>query len=226
MSKGFFTFQITSSFFLSFKITAIFIHVCPIYILIGMRNLCVSCSLVCIILLSSCLIVFMVGFAQKQVPPIVIVSVLYILAGNLILYPISNQNLINYLLVSFLLIFYALLFIFTAFFGSLALTIIRFRRYQCNSATPQHQNTNVVKTSFTTNMDGAEGGYDATGDCLSGIGGFEIDKKVSEEFHSAIYFHSSWSFYLGWLGICGCVCSSICVFTLSKLMRNGPLFAT
>ena len=193
---------------------------------IGMRNLCVSCSLVCIILLSSCLIVFMVGFAQKQVPPIVIVSVLYILAGNLISYPISNQNLINYLIVSFLLIFYAILFIFTAFFGSLALTIIRFRRYQCNSATPQHQNTNIVKTSFTTNMDGAEGGYDATGDCLSGIGGFEIDKKVSEEFHSAIYFHSSWSFYLGWLGICGCVCSSICVFTLSKLMRNGPLFAT
>ena len=132
----------------------------------------------------------------------------------------------NYFLVSFLLIFDAILFIFTAFFGSLALTIIRFRRYQCNSATQQHENTNIVKTSFTTNMDGAEGGYDATGDCLSGIGGFEIDKKVSEEFHSAIYFHSSWSFYLGWLGICGCVCSSICVFTLSKLMRNGPLFAT
>ncbi len=48
----------------------------------GMRNLCVSCSLVCIILLSSSLLVFMVGFAQKQVPPIVIVSVLYILAGK------------------------------------------------------------------------------------------------------------------------------------------------
>ena len=77
------------------KISAIFIYGFPIYILIGMRNLCVSCSLVCIILLSSCLIVFMVGFAQKQVPPIVIVSVLYILAGNLILYPISNQILIN-----------------------------------------------------------------------------------------------------------------------------------
>ena len=75
------------------NITVIFIYFFPIYILIGMRNLCVSCSLVCIILLSSCLIVFMVGFAQKQVPPIVIVSVLYILAGNLILYPISNQKL-------------------------------------------------------------------------------------------------------------------------------------
>ena len=77
------------------KISAIFTYGFPIYILIGMRNLCVSCSLVCIILLSSCLIVFMVGFAQKQVPPIVIVSVLYILAGNLILYPISNQKLKN-----------------------------------------------------------------------------------------------------------------------------------
>ena len=48
----------------------------------GMRNLCVSCSLVCLILLSSSFLVFMVGFAQKQVPPIVIVSVLYILAGK------------------------------------------------------------------------------------------------------------------------------------------------
>ena len=35
----------------------------------------------------------MVGFAQKQVPPIVIVSVLYILAGNLILYPILSKKL-------------------------------------------------------------------------------------------------------------------------------------
>ena len=114
-------------------------------------------------------------------------------------------------------------FLLTAFFGSLALTIIRLRRYQCNSPT-QHQN-DIVKTSFTSDMEGEDGGYNAQGDCLSGIGGLQIDKKISEEFYSAISFHSSWSFYLGWLGIIGCICSSICVFTLSKLMRNGPLFA-
>ena len=102
---------------------------------------------------------------------------------------------------------------------------MRLRRYQCNSD-PQHQN-NVVKTSFTSNIDeGGGGGYDTQGDCLSGIGGLQIDKKISEEFYSAISFHSSWSFYLGWLGILGCLCSSICVFILSKLMRNGPYFAS
>ena len=118
------------------------------------------------------------------------------------------------------------LFPVTAFFGSLALTIIRLRRYQCNSST-QHQN-NIVKTSFTstTSLGGGNDAFDAQGDCLSGIGGLQIDKNISEEFHSAITFHSSWSFYLGWLGVAGCLCSSICVFTLSKLMRNGPYFAT
>ena len=111
----------------------------------------------------------------------------------------------------------------TAFFGSLALTIIRFRRYQCNTPT-QHQN-HVVKTSFSSNSYEGEDTFDSQGDCLSGIGGLQIDKKISEEFYPAITFHSSWSFYLGWLGIVGCICSSICVFTLSKLMRHGPYFS-
>ena len=116
-------------------------------------------------------------------------------------------------------------FLVIAFFGSLALTIIRLRRYQCNTST-QHQN-NIVKTSFTSTSLGGGGdeAFDSQGDCLSGIGGLQIDKNISEVFHSAITFHSSWSFYLGWLGITGCLCSSICVFTLSKLMRNGPYFA-
>ena len=101
---------------------------------------------------------------------------------------------------------------------------MRLRRYQCSSH-PQDQ-TNVVKTSFTSNIEGEEGGPGAQGDCLSGIGGLQIDTKISEEFYSAISFHSSWSFYLGWLGIIGCICSSICVFILSKLMRSGPYFAS
>ena len=110
-----------------------------------------------------------------------------------------------------------------AFFGSLALTIIRLRRYQCNTST-QHQN-NIVKTSFTsTSLGGGDEAFDSQGDCISGIGGLQIDKNIAEEFHSAITFHSSWSFYFGWLAIIGCLCSSICVFTLSKLMRNGPYF--
>ena len=113
------------------------------------------------------------------------------------------------------------------------MTIIRLRRYQCKEKTTEHEN-DIVKTSFTSDMEGEQGGFnaqggstwgDAEGDCLSGIGGLQIEKKISEEFYSAISFHSSWSFFLGWLAVIGCLCSSICVYTLSKLMRNGPLFS-
>ena len=48
----------------------------------GMRNLCVSCSLVCLILLAASIFVFWVGIFKKQVPPVFVVSVLYILAGK------------------------------------------------------------------------------------------------------------------------------------------------
>ena len=124
------------------------------------------------------------------------------------------------------------LFLFpTAFFGSLALTIMKFRRYQCSNQ--DYQNTNAEGTSYADSGGGGGAsarigadGYDIQRDCLSGIGGFQLDIQVSEIFYAARTFQSSWSFYLGWLGIFGCMCSSACVFILSKLMRNGPYFAS
>ena len=47
-----------------------------------MQNLSISCSLVCLIILVACLVVFWVGLIERQVPPVLVVSVLYILAGE------------------------------------------------------------------------------------------------------------------------------------------------
>ncbi len=48
----------------------------------GMQNLAISCSVVCLIILVACLLVFWVGLIERQVPPILVVSVLYLLAGK------------------------------------------------------------------------------------------------------------------------------------------------
>ena len=48
----------------------------------GLQNLCISSSLVCVIILLASLVVFWVGFILRQVPPVLIVSVLYVLAGT------------------------------------------------------------------------------------------------------------------------------------------------
>ena len=53
-----------------------------LYIVTGLQNLCISSSLVCVIILIASLVVFWVGFILRQVPPVLIVSVLYVLAGN------------------------------------------------------------------------------------------------------------------------------------------------
>ena len=60
-----------------------------------MRNLCVSCSLVCLILLAASIFVFWVGIIQKQVPPVFVVSVLYILAGNDVRYILLKNSTIT-----------------------------------------------------------------------------------------------------------------------------------
>ena len=54
-----------------------------LYIITGLQNLCISSSLVCVIILIASLVVFWVGFILRQVPPVLIVSVLYVLAGNI-----------------------------------------------------------------------------------------------------------------------------------------------
>lgn len=48
---------------------------------LGLQNLCISSSVVCVIILCASLVVFWVGFILRQVPPVLIVSVLYVLAG-------------------------------------------------------------------------------------------------------------------------------------------------
>ena len=50
----------------------------------GMQNMAISCSLVCLIILLACLLIFWVGLIERQVPPILVVSVLYLLAGELV----------------------------------------------------------------------------------------------------------------------------------------------
>lgn len=52
------------------------------FIVSGLQNLCISSSLVCVIILLASLVVFWVGFILRQVPPVLIVSVLYVLAGE------------------------------------------------------------------------------------------------------------------------------------------------
>lgn len=48
-----------------------------------MQNLSIACSLVCLIIVLACLVVFWVGIIERQVPPVLVVSVLYLLAGML-----------------------------------------------------------------------------------------------------------------------------------------------
>ncbi len=49
-----------------------------------------------------------------------------------------------------------------------------------------------------------------------------LDARVSSRLLPARSFAPSWSIYLGWAGVGCCVLSGLCVYGLSKLMRNGP----
>ena len=49
----------------------------------GMRNLSISCSLVSLIILGASLVVFWIGLIEREVPPVLVVSVLYLLSGGL-----------------------------------------------------------------------------------------------------------------------------------------------
>ena len=50
----------------------------------GMRNLSISCSLVSLIILGTSLVVFWIGLIEREVPPVLVVSVLYLLSGWLV----------------------------------------------------------------------------------------------------------------------------------------------
>ena len=51
-------------------------------VLQGMRNLSISCSLVSLIILGTNLVVFWIGLIEREVPPVLVVSVLYLLSGK------------------------------------------------------------------------------------------------------------------------------------------------
>ena len=57
---------------------------------------------------------------------------------------------------------------------------------------------------------------------LPGEGDLVLDGQIDAQFFAARSFHPSWSFYIGWVGVSTCLLSSLCVYTLSKLMRYPP----
>ena len=61
-------------------------------------------------------------------------------------------------------------------------------------------------------------------DCTGGADALLLDSGISSEFYPTRTFVQSWSVWMGWTGVVLCILSSGCVFVLSKLMRNGPLF--
>jgi len=133
-----------------------------------LQNLCISSSLVCIIILSACLVVFWVGFILRQVPPVLIVSVLYVLA---------------------------------AVFASFALSIMRAKRLP-------------LPRSALLRLDASSS--------VPGVGDLVLDGQIDSKYYPARSFHPSWSFYVGWIGVSTCLLSSVCVYTLSRLMRYPP----
>ena len=61
-------------------------------------------------------------------------------------------------------------------------------------------------------------------DCTGGADALLLDSGISSDFYPTRTFILSWSVGMGWTGVALCTLSSGCVFVLSKLMRNGPLF--
>lgn len=57
---------------------------------------------------------------------------------------------------------------------------------------------------------------------VPGVGDLVLDGQIDSQFYPARSFHPSWSFYIGWVGVSTCLLSSICVYTLSRLMRYPP----
>ncbi len=64
---------------------------------LGMQNLSIACSLVSLIILVSCLLIFWIGLIERQVPPVLVVSVLYLLAGTALAHPKSHKPVVRVL---------------------------------------------------------------------------------------------------------------------------------
>ena len=118
-----------------------------------------------------------------------------------------------------------------AFFGALALTIMKFRRRTCADSDDYLASSKEVAEA----AGGFGRGYNSVGggggrvnfyaqDCTGGADALLLDSGISFNYYPTRTFILSWSVGMGWTGVVLCTLSSGCVFVLSKLMRNGPLF--
>ena len=120
-----------------------------------------------------------------------------------------------------------------AFFGALALTIMKFRRHSCADSENYRSSTKGGGAAaggfgrgYNSVGGGGGGGNFYAQDCTGGADALLLDSGISAEFYPTRTFDQSWSLWMGWTGVVFCILSSGCVFVLSKLMRNGPLFRT
>ena len=92
-------------------------------------------------------------------------------------------------------------FLFSAVFASFALSIMRAKRLP-------------LPRSALLRLDASSS--------VPGVGDLVLDGQIDSKYYPARSFHPSWSFYVGWIGVSTCLLSSVCVYTLSRLMRYPP----
>lgn len=93
-----------------------------IEILLGMQNLSISCSLVCLIILGSAALLGAFGICQRQISAILVTGVMYLLAGSLIF-----RNTLNQCQSS--------LYSLSALFALFTLMIVHFKRHKVRPIT-------------------------------------------------------------------------------------------
>ena len=92
-------------------------------------------------------------------------------------------------------------FFISAVFASFALSIMRAKRLP-------------LPRSALSRLDASSS--------VPGVGDLVLDGQIDSKYYPARSFHPSWSFYVGWIGVSTCLLSSVCVYTLSRLMRYPP----
>lgn len=168
------------------------------FMLSGLLNLCISSSLVCLILLGACLLVFWAGLAKKQVPPVLVVSVIFVLSGyNYNLFQLRAFFDIQNTYDSFSFIQHYLQYSPCI---SCKWNVIQFSMYPFSMVTLQKFGKNLGMNSKTK--------------CT------KCGKSFDILFYLFRIFKTSWSYNLGWLGVVGCFLSSISVYVLTRIMRS------
>lgn len=192
-----------------------------IHIFAGMQNLSISCSLVCLIILGSAVLVGSFGLCRHQISAVLVTGVMYLLAGKhkiRISWSWSNSKtsvcaceqlrvtkfcyteVSVWVKMSRLFVqtgwwfrFIRILW-FSATFALFTLTIIYFKRAQDRGARI---------------IDGPEDGV---------IGG-----PAPKSVLNARRFTTAWSMDFGWGGVTLCALASVAWILLSKIMRFSPI---